>query len=281
MRRSDGRCGPNKPACASASKCWRMRSTCGAKRGRHVLTQPGQTSLRTLPQRTAGPGGPSDYVRLSSMRSTCSMPPKTSWPAWPRTPSARRAETPAARLLKRARTEYDMRGTDPDATTAHGGRVRQSAGMAQDDDAILEIEEALKDPDPLVREVAALTAIQLHRFRALRVADLDVAHRSTQKLAQIKFPAAIPVLVEILEKPRTGFVTSRGRLRGTRQRPLADGGTAAPGRVAHWRGAEGAASAAVRSRLQYRQGRGTCSGSVPRRMDRPAQARPGRCGTKG
>jgi len=66
----------------------------------------------------------------------------------------------------------------------------------------------MDDPDPLVREVAVLTAIQLHRFRALRVADLSVSHASVQRLAKLNDRAVIPVLIEIAEKPRTGYVES-------------------------------------------------------------------------
>jgi hypothetical protein len=40
----------------------------------------------------------------------------------------------------------------------------------------------------------------------MRSADLDQAHASVQRLAALNHVAAIPVLVEVLEKPRTGFV---------------------------------------------------------------------------
>lgn len=79
-----------------------------------------------------------------------------------------------------------------------------------DAEAIAEIEEGVNDADPVVREVAQLTAMQLHRFRATRMADLDVAHLAVQSLAKIGHAAVIPLLVEIVEKPRSGFVVSQG-----------------------------------------------------------------------
>jgi hypothetical protein len=174
------------------------------ERGRRVLTQAGQVSLRAylnelLAQEDAGVT-PAVKHALYLMDA-----PEEELERLAANPEGV-VETPAGRLLKRARTEYDMRGTDPAARLRSAVEFANRPGMAQDDDALEEIEAALQDADPLVREVAALTAIQLHKNRALRVADLDIAHRSTQRLAQIKYPAAIPVLVEILEKPRTGFV---------------------------------------------------------------------------
>jgi hypothetical protein len=73
-----------------------------------------------------------------------------------------------------------------------------------------EIEGALSDPDPLVREVALMTTIQLHRFRALRVADLSIAHESVKRLANIQDSMAIPALIEIAQKLRTGFIPGEG-----------------------------------------------------------------------
>jgi hypothetical protein len=174
------------------------------ERGRRVLTQPGQNSLRAYLNELLAleDAGVTPAVKHAIYLLDAPDEELERLSASPQ----RSVETPAARLLKRARTEYDMRGTDPAARLRSAVEFANRPGMAQDDDAIQEIEAALQDADPLVREVAALTAIQLHKFRALRIADLDVAHRSAQRLAQIKYPAAIPVLVEILEKPRTGFV---------------------------------------------------------------------------
>jgi hypothetical protein len=114
--------------------------------------------------------------------------------------------TPVARLLQRARTEWDLRGTDPGARIRGAVEFANRAGMAQNMDAIAELETAVDDPDPLVRELVILTIIQLHRFRAMRLADLEAAHQSAQRLAQINHLSVIPVLVELLENPRSGFL---------------------------------------------------------------------------
>ncbi len=118
------------------------------------------------------------------------------------------AKTPAARLLERARVEYDLRGADKAARQRAAVEFSNRPGMAQNLEAIAEIEAAMEAEDPMVREVAILTAVQLHRFRATRMADLDAAHQSVQRLAQINHASTIPVLIEVLEHPRTGFVSS-------------------------------------------------------------------------
>jgi hypothetical protein len=116
-------------------------------------------------------------------------------------------QTPAGRLLERARISYDLRGSDPGERLRAAVEFANRTGMALNDEMLAEIEEAIDDPDPLVQDVAILTSIQLHRFRAMRVADLDVAHSSVKRLSAIKHPSVIPVLIEILENPRTGFIT--------------------------------------------------------------------------
>lgn len=120
--------------------------------------------------------------------------------------TSQEAKTPVARLLERARTEWDLRGSDPAARIRGAVEFANRSGVAQNLDAIAEIEAAVDDPDPLVRELVILTIIQLHRFRAMRMADLEAAHQSVQRLAQVNHVAVIPVLVEILENPRAGFV---------------------------------------------------------------------------
>ncbi len=122
--------------------------------------------------------------------------------------------TGAARLIERARTEYDLRGPDPAHRHRAALEFSQRRGMAQDDAVVAQIEGALADPDPIVREVVLLTTIQLHRFRALNVADLDVAHESVKRLARIDNVAVIPVLIEILSNPRSGFVGDKEEKNG-------------------------------------------------------------------
>jgi hypothetical protein len=116
--------------------------------------------------------------------------------------------TPAGRLIQRSRTEFDLRGSDAGARQRTAIEFANRPGLAQQDEVIAEIEAAIEDPDPIVRETALLTMIQLHRFRSMRSADLDLAHASVQKLAALNHLTAISPLIEILEKPRTGFVQS-------------------------------------------------------------------------
>ena len=120
--------------------------------------------------------------------------------------TAKKAKTPAGRLLDRARTEYDLRAPDSAARLRSASEFANRPGNAQDLEQIAEIEAALDDPDPLVRELAVHTAVQLHRFRAMRLADLDAAHAAGQRLAQFSHRAAVPVLIELLETPRSGFL---------------------------------------------------------------------------
>jgi len=118
----------------------------------------------------------------------------------------RQEQTPAQRLLERARTDYFMRGSDVSAREREAVTFANITGMAQDDAALAEMEGALDDGDPLVREVASLTVIQILRFRALRFADLDAAHLAAKRLTQLGHPAVVPVLIEIVETPRSGFI---------------------------------------------------------------------------
>ncbi len=119
-----------------------------------------------------------------------------------------RVLTQAGRLLARARTEYDLRGPDTALRMRAAVEFANRPGMAQDDATLAEFESALEDEDPMVREVATLATVQLHRFRALRSADLDLAHISVQRLAKINHPVVIPALIEIVEKPRSGYAAA-------------------------------------------------------------------------
>lgn len=115
-------------------------------------------------------------------------------------------QTPVGRLLERARTEYDLRVSDPAIRMKEAIAFANRAGMAQDEDSMAEIVVAMDDPDPLVRELAIFTSIQLLRFRALRLADLGEAHAAVQQLTQIPHPAIVSVLIEIVEQPRVGYI---------------------------------------------------------------------------
>ncbi|HKZ69240.1 MAG TPA: hypothetical protein VJ020_04120 [Anaerolineales bacterium] len=118
--------------------------------------------------------------------------------------------TPAGRLIERARKEYDLRGDDPAPRHKAAVEFANRPYMLQDMEAIAEIEESIYDPDKFVREVVLLTLIQLHRFRALRLADLNAAYTSVERLTHINHPQAIPALVSILEHTRTGYVQKEG-----------------------------------------------------------------------
>lgn len=154
---------------------------------------------------------------------------------------------PALRLLERGRTEYDLRG-DPAARQREAMEFANRTGLAQNDEILAVLEAALADPDSIVSDVAALTLIQAHRFRAMRLSELDVAHASVRWLAQIKHRAVIPVLVEILENPRTGYVPGEGGLvEGTNRRSR----LVALAALVEWR--THAAQNAIRARLIDRE----------------------------
>ena len=114
--------------------------------------------------------------------------------------------TQAGRLIQRARTDFDLRRSDVGARQRAAVEFANRPGVAQQDDLVEEIEAAINDPDPMVKETAVLTMIHLHKFRCMRVADLDMAHASVQKLASLNNLAAVPVLIEVLANPRTGFM---------------------------------------------------------------------------
>jgi myosin heavy subunit len=116
------------------------------------------------------------------------------------------AQTAAGRLIERARVSYDLRGSDPAERQRAAVEFTNRQGMALDEDILAELEAAIEDQDPLVKEVAILTTIQIYRYRALRSADLLLAHDAVKKLTNINHSAVIPALVEIVEKPQTGYI---------------------------------------------------------------------------
>jgi len=156
-------------------------------------------------------------------------------------------QTPAQRLIERARTDYLLRGPDVGVREREAVMFANRTGMAQDDAALAELEEALDDGDVLVKEVAYLTVIQLLRSRAIQFADLDEAHRAVKRLVTLDHPAVIPVLIEIVESPRSGYVRNADETvesDNTRTRLIA------LLRLVEWHTAD--AEAAVRSRLRDR-----------------------------
>ncbi len=121
-------------------------------------------------------------------------------------PQEEKPLTAAGRFVTRARKEWDLRQADAAPRQKAAVEFANRPGMIQDMEALAEIEEAIYDPDNFVRELAVLTATYLHRFRAMRLADLDAAYKSVERLGQINHPAAIPALIAILENPRSGYV---------------------------------------------------------------------------
>lgn len=128
--------------------------------------------------------------------------------------------TAVGRLLERARTEFDLRGPDPAARQRAASEFANRPTVAQDEALVAELEAALEAPDAAVREVAVLTVIQVYRFRALRMADLDKVQAAVERLTQINHPAVIPTLVALLENSRSGFADVGGDVSNRRSRLL-------------------------------------------------------------
>jgi hypothetical protein len=158
-----------------------------------------------------------------------------------------RPTTPAGRLVERARSEYDLRGKDPAPRQAAAVEFANRPGLAQNDDVLVELEAALGDPDSTVNEVVTLTLVQIHRFRAIRLADLDVGLVSTNRLIQFTHPAAIPALIEIAQTHRTGFTHADDAVIESNNRPLRE---AAILRLVAWNTPQ--SLAAVQARRQDR-----------------------------
>jgi hypothetical protein len=151
--------------------------------------------------------------------------------------------TPAGRLLQRARTDPALRAEDPASRQREAVEFANRPGLAQNDQALGELEAGRADPDPPVADLAALTLIQCHRFRALRLGELEPAHQSVRWLARLKHRAAIPALIEVLETPRSGYVPGEtGPVEATNRRSR----LVALAALVEWRTAP--AQAAVRAR---------------------------------
>ncbi|MBE9479975.1 MAG: hypothetical protein IMY80_08420, partial [Chloroflexi bacterium] len=172
------------------------------RRARDVTQQPGTTSLRAYLNDLLELNEELVTPAVQNALTLLDTPPDER--GFPDEQPILTQQTPVGRLLERARTEYDLRVSDPAIRMKEAIAFANRAGMAQDEDSIAEIVAAMDDPDPLVRELAIFTTIQLLRFRALRLADLEQAHTAVQELTQIQHPAVVPVLIEILEQPRVG-----------------------------------------------------------------------------
>ncbi len=158
-----------------------------------------------------------------------------------------RPTTPAGRLVERARTEFDLRGQDASYRQRAAIEFSNRPGLAQNDDALAELEAAASDPDPIVNEVVTLTLIQMYRFRAVRLADLDIGLAATEKLTRINHPAAIPALIEIAQAHRPGFTHANDAVVESNNRSMRE---AAILRLAAWNTPQDLA--AVQARRQDR-----------------------------
>ena len=227
-------------ALAGAVNTWRDRA-------RAVLRQPGEEALRAyLAELQAAGDDPAVHEAVAAVQHALDHPEE----AGTRAEQRRGPTTPAGRLLERARTDYDLRVSDPAVRQREALQFANRPGLAQDDEALAELEAALDDQDPRVSEVAALTVVQIHRFRAQRLGDLDAAHASVRRLAKLKHPAVVPALIEVLETPRTGFVAGTDGLAegdNLRSRLVALAG------LVEWRSPH--VQAAVRKRLHDRDPR--------------------------
>jgi hypothetical protein len=188
-------------ALAAEINIWRDRA-------RAVTQQPGQTRLRSLLNEFLELNEESIKPALEHMIYILDAPEEELAALGAKPEPIQRS--PVQRLIERARTEYDLRGSDTSVRMKEAITFANRPGMAQDDQVMAEIEAAIEDSDPLVRELAILTTAQLHRFRALRVADLDIVHESVQYLSRMTHISVIPILIEILENPRTGFMQEEG-----------------------------------------------------------------------
>ncbi len=174
-------------------------------RARAVLSQPGEARLRAylnelleLQDDILTPSVKHALFLMDATEEELAALMESDKPAAP--------QTPAGRLITRARTEFDLRGSELGVRQRAAVEFANRPGLALQDDIVAEVEAALDDGDPIVREVALLTTIQLHRFRCMRTADLDEAHESVNRLAALNHPAVIPVLIEVVENPRTGYI---------------------------------------------------------------------------
>lgn len=183
------------------------------ERARAVTQQRGEVSLRSYLEELKRYGDP--VVTFSAQQALEMMDAPEEALERLQAGQDARAVTPALRLLQRARTEYDMRGNDAGPRQRAAAEFANRPGLAQDDAALAELEAGTTDPDPLVRETATLAAIQIYRFRALRLAELDRAHEAVQRLAAFPHRAAVGPLIEVVSQPRTGYTTTAaGTLEG-------------------------------------------------------------------
>jgi hypothetical protein len=174
------------------------------ERARHVIQTRGGQSLRDYIDELKALGE-EGVTRAADQALWMMDSPEEAMESFAQQANEPQEQSPVDRLLERGRTEYDLRLGDPAARNRAAIEFSNRQGMIQNEQAIDELEAALDDPDPLVRELVVLTSIQLHRARANGLADLDEALESVKRLAKMDNLAVIPALVAIVNSPRTGF----------------------------------------------------------------------------
>jgi hypothetical protein len=180
-------------------------------KARAALRQPGDDALQAYLDRLVASGDEAIVAAAARARHLLTAPEAE----LEQMSQARAREvptTPAARLIERARTEYDLRGPYPGPRQQSAVQFANRPGLAQDEAVTAELQAALSDSDPMVQDMASLTLIQIYRFRATRLGDLDAAHSAVVWLAAFKHRGAIPVLIEIAETPRTGYASQQGAM---------------------------------------------------------------------
>lgn len=176
-------------------------------RAKEVITQPGDEALRAYLQDLLDRAKDEESIQAAVHHVLFVMnASEEELAALYQPKEADRPQTPAGRLMERARKEYDLRGVDIAPRQRAAVEFANRQGMVQDEAAIAEIDDAIYDPDRFVREVALLTLIQLHRVRALRLSDLDLAYQSVVRLAKLNHPGTVSVMAQIAETARTGYV---------------------------------------------------------------------------
>jgi hypothetical protein len=226
-------------AVADEANDWRDKA-------RAALRQPGDAALQAyLDQLVAG--GDEAIVAAAARARHLLTAPEAELEQMSQARAQALPTTPAARLIERARTEYDLRGPYSGPRQQSAVQFANRPGLAQDDEVTAELGAALSDTDPVVQDMAALALIQIYRFRATRLGDLDAAHAAVLVLAAFKHRGVIPVLIEIAETPRTGYANQRGAMITTTNLPSREAALEA---LAMWHTSE--ARTAVRARLNDR-----------------------------
>jgi ElaB/YqjD/DUF883 family membrane-anchored ribosome-binding protein len=178
------------------------------KRAHEIMHKPGKEGLRTYLNELLDIGDESVNPAIEYAINLLDTPESEIVSA--EVPSEPTHQSAAGRLIERARTDYTLRKGDLTVLQREAIKFANTTGMALDDEILKEIETAVEDPDPIVKELVILTTIQLHRFRTMQLADLDAAHRSIQYLSRVNHTAVIPVLIEVLENRRSGFIEEEG-----------------------------------------------------------------------